>query len=347
MKNSKFLLFTLAAAPLLVSQVVKADTETATPVGASGTLLAQNQPRPANAPAGVAAEVNGEKILTADVERAVNAVKSQDPALQADTDEAKKALANIREQHIDNLITHSLLSQEAKKLKLAPTKEQVDKAMVTVKEGMSDAEFAKALAADGKTPADLRTFVTEELGIRELTNRVTGDVVISDADIKKYYDENPNDFMSPETAKASHILFAFKPGMTDADKVKLKATATEILRRAKLKPDTFGALAKQYSQDPGSKDQGGSLGDEFFRGQMVTEFADAVWANPVKSIVGPIQTAFGYHIIRIDQRNPTTKLPLTEVQEELKGFLLVPKKKAALDAKLKVLREAATIKRYS
>ncbi|HEX8835007.1 MAG TPA: peptidylprolyl isomerase [Abditibacteriaceae bacterium] len=340
------LLAVAAAFPMLASAPAAFADETAPDAG--GVVLAQNTPgkKPA-APAanGVAAEVNGEKIMMADIERVVKAYRTREPSLATGSAEANAALDNIRQQHLDNLITQTLLAQEAKKQKIVPKKEDVDKAMASLQEGVSEADFKKFMAAEGKTVADVREIITDELAIRELTKRLTSDVVVSDAEVSKFYNENPEEFKMPASAKASHILLAFKENMTAGDRQKVRVKADEVMKQAKAKNADFSALAKKHSEDPGSKDNGGSLG-EFYREQMVKEFADAVWNGAIGSIVGPVESQFGYHVIKIEERKAPATLPLARVKENVKAFLLKKKIQTRLEEQVKTLRAAATIKKY-
>jgi parvulin-like peptidyl-prolyl isomerase len=98
-----------------------------------------------------------------------------------------------------------------------------------------------------------------------------------------------------QLVKASHILINF-----GTNKDSSKAFATQVLARAK-KGEDFAALAKEYSQDNGSKDRGGEY-DYFPKGQMVKPFEDACFNNAPGSIVGPVETDFGYHIIKISDK---------------------------------------------
>ena len=179
-------------------------------------------------------------------------------------------------------------------------------------------------------------------------------VKVSDADIKAFYEKNPTAFQTPEVAKveyllltqdaiaaqmkvdpaevkqayqanakqyttneerqASHILIAVKPDAPEAAKAAAKQKATEILAKARAKPDSFAELAKTYSQDPGSAAQGGDLGS-FSRGAMLKPFEDAVFSAKFGDIVGPVQTDFGYHVIKVTGITP----PHVQSFDEVKG----------------------------
>ena len=103
--------------------------------------------------------------------------------------------------------------------------------------------------------------------------------------------------------RARHILIAVKPVASDADKQKAKAKAMDVLKQAKAKKADFYKLAAQYSDDPGSKEQGGDLGF-FARGEMVPAFEAAAFATPAGQITGPVESEFGYHIIKVEEKSP-------------------------------------------
>ncbi len=132
------------------------------------------------------------------------------------------------------------------------------------------------------------------------------------AQIQQYYQDHQNQYTQPEERQASHILIAVS-GDNPQDWATAKAKAEQILARVRKAPADFAALAKQYSQDPGSAANGGNLGF-FARGAMVKLFADAVFdmAKPGE-IVGPVKSQFGYHIIRLDAIKPAQTLPLAQV----------------------------------
>ncbi|GAB4397009.1 MAG: peptidylprolyl isomerase [Rhodoferax sp.] len=123
------------------------------------------------------------------------------------------------------------------------------------------------------------------------------------------YKANPKRFEVPVQTRASHILIA----NTGPDSLK---QAKELLAQIKSGAN-FSDLAKQYSKDPGSAAKGGDLG-YFGPGQMVRPFEDAV--NQLKNpgdLSEPVETQFGYHIIRLDDRKPAGVRPFDEVKAEL------------------------------
>jgi parvulin-like peptidyl-prolyl isomerase len=130
-----------------------------------------------------------------------------------------------------------------------------------------------------------------------------------------------------ELVKASHILVKF-----GSNKDSAKAFASQVLARAK-KGEDFAALALEYSQDPGSKDRGGEY-DYFPKGQMVKPFEDACFNNSPGSIVGPVETDFGYHIIKVSDK----------ISEEIKYSEIMVTVGMTMNTKKQLRRDALSFK---
>src|SRR4030095_14455317 len=123
-------------------------------------------------------------------------------------------------------------------------------------------------------------------------------IVVNEADLKNYYEQNALRLGGQEERRASHILIAVPKGAPQADKDKAKAKATELLAAVKKAPDSFAEVAKKNSQDPGSAVNGGDL-DFFSRGAMTKAFEEAAFALKKGDISGLVETEFGYHIIKL------------------------------------------------
>jgi parvulin-like peptidyl-prolyl isomerase len=130
-----------------------------------------------------------------------------------------------------------------------------------------------------------------------------------------------------ELVKASHILIKF-----GSNKDSAKAFASQVLARAK-KGEDFVALALEYSQDPGSKDRGGEY-DYFPKGQMVKPFEDACFNNAPGSVVGPVETDFGYHIIKVSDK----------ISEEIKYSEIMVTVGMTMNTKKQLRRDALSFK---
>jgi peptidyl-prolyl cis-trans isomerase D len=146
-------------------------------------------------------------------------------------------------------------------------------------------------------------------------------VTPTDAELQAAYDKNKDRYNEPEKRHGRHILIPI--GKDDAA---ARKQAEDVLAQAKAGKD-FAALAKQYSQDPGSADKGGDLGWAD-RNQFVGPFADALFGMSVGELRGPVKTQFGYHIIRLDEVQPGKTKSFDSVRSELEAEL---KRNAAAD----------------
>jgi peptidyl-prolyl cis-trans isomerase D len=144
------------------------------------------------------------------------------------------------------------------------------------------------------------------------------DVTVPPADLQRYYEENASRYTVAEERRARHILIQSDAGAPKAEREKAKARAEELLAQVRAKPADFAALARKYSQDPGSAERGGDL-DFFGRGAMVKPFEDAVFAMKPGEISNVIETDFGYHIIQLTEVRGGQKRPFESVRAEVEA----------------------------
>ena len=145
-------------------------------------------------------------------------------------------------------------------------------------------------------------------------------VAVTPEEVKAQYDSAAKTYRQEEQRQAAHILIAVKPDASEADKAAAKKSAEEIAAQAKASPAKFADLAKQRSQDPGSAPQGGDLGSNP-RGTMVKAFDDAVFSMKPGEIVGPVQSEFGYHVIKLNGITPERVRPFEEVKAQIETDL--------------------------
>lgn len=130
---------------------------------------------------------------------------------------------------------------------------------------------------------------------------------------REYYLAHPDEFMLPERIDVSHILIA----TDDRTDEQAKARAEEVLRKLRSGEASFDELVDQYSDDPSAKDNHGHFKD-VHRGKFVKSFEQAAFAlNKPGEITGPVKTRFGYHIIRLDGRTPSTEKPFDQAKADL------------------------------
>jgi peptidyl-prolyl cis-trans isomerase D len=173
-----------------------------------------------------------------------------------------------------------------------------------------EAEF-KAHQAEYATPAMVRVqYLTLSQAALE------AGINISEEQARKFFEENPAQFQEPEQRRASHILIKVETGADTTAKQAAKARAEQLLAEVRKAPAKFAELARQHSQDPGSGAKGGELG-AFSRDMMVKPFSDAVWAMKPGEIHGPVESQFGFHIIRLDGVIGGAKLGFAVVKDDI------------------------------
>ena len=165
----------------------------------------------------------------------------------------------------------------------------------------------------------------DNLLISYAADKAVASASVSDKDVRDYYDQNKDRFMTEESVNASHIL------------VDSEEKALEILADVKSGKISFEQAAMENSSCP-SKANGGSLGD-FGKGQMVPEFDSAVFAMEVGEITdAPVKTQFGYHLIKLNSKNAAEAMPFAEIAPEIKNALLQEKQRAAYESKINQLK---------
>lgn len=153
-----------------------------------------------------------------------------------------------------------------------------------------------------------------EISLAELAKKVS----VDDAQLKAYFDEQktktPERYTQPEQRRVRHILLQVTDPKDDAA---VKAKAEAILKRADAGED-FSKLAKEFSQDPGSAQQGGDLGWSD-RKVWVAPFADAAFSMKEGEIRGPVKTQFGYHILKLDGIQPASVKSFEQSKSDLEA----------------------------
>src|SRR5438132_5413210 len=166
--------------------------------------------------------------------------------------------------------------------------------------------------------------VPEEVKLEYVTlspDTLGAQIALEPAEIRKQYDDNARLYGNAEERLWAHIFISSKPEASEEEKTNAKKKAAEIAAQARKNPAQFGELAKKFSQDPGSSAQGGDLGSFARDGSMVKPFEDAVFSMKQGDIVGPVQTDFGWHIIRITAVKPGKTQSLDEAKPQIEQDL--------------------------
>lgn len=156
-------------------------------------------------------------------------------------------------------------------------------------------------------------------------SEVMKDVTVDEAEVKEFYDANPQQFQKGASVSAKHIL------------VKEESECQKILEQIQKEGKAFEEAAQEFSTCP-SGSKGGDLG-EFGKGQMVKEFEDAAFAAEIGDVVGPVKTQFGYHLIKVEKKNEASVMPFEEVKGQLRQTVLQQKQNKVYAAKVAELKE--------
>jgi peptidyl-prolyl cis-trans isomerase D len=139
-------------------------------------------------------------------------------------------------------------------------------------------------------------------------------------DLRKFYDDNPARFGTPEERRASHVLIKVDASASAADKAKAKARAEELLAEARKDPKRFAEIARKHSQDEGSAAQGGDL-DFFGKGAMVKPFEEAAFKLKPGEISEVFATDFGFHFLTVTATRGGQSKPFDTVKAEIEAEL--------------------------
>jgi peptidyl-prolyl cis-trans isomerase C len=251
----------------------------------------------------------------------------------------------IQQMVMNELIQKTLLTNAADKEGMKATPEEVESSLkeiaAQIPEGASLEEFAKTA---GVSLDRIRQQISTDTKVRKLYEKVTADVAApAEADVKKYFDEHPEEFEQKASVDAAHILISTQ-GIEDPAQLAAKEKIAKELRAELVakKGENFAEMAGLHSDCP-SKAQGGDLG-EFEKGQMVPEFEKAAFAQEVGVIGETIKTDFGYHIIKVNGKKEAKTLVFADVKEDLTKTLLDQAKSEKMGNFVEGLREKAKIK---
>ena len=280
-------------------------------------------------PANAAATVDGVAITKTDVDQLMARARKSYEAQKRTFPKAGTAeYQGLQSQAVAYLVQRLEFENEAKTRDIAVSEAEIDKGIETLtKESFAGDEKAlqKALKEQGVTDAQLRSDVRADVLAKELSASVSKNAAVSEADVAAYYTQNKSQYTVPETREVRHIL------------VKKKSEADTIYADLQGGGD-FAALAKQHSQDPGSKDNGGKL--TIARGQTVAPFDKAAFSLAVGTVSKPVKTEFGFHIIEpLGAVKPGKVTPLSEVQAQIKSQLQQTKQNEAISAWLSQLEK--------
>jgi len=251
----------------------------------------------------------------------------------------------LRNEILDSLIDQELLYQDSQKLHMQVDKKTVDDKYDEIKKRFkTEQEFKDAISKMDVTEAEIRTQLKKGLAIDELLKtKVVKDVTVTEEEAKKYYDAHTDQFKQAEQVKASHILVQVAPDASDEKKAEAKKKIEAVQEKLKDGEDC-ATVAKESSEGP-SKSRGGDLGF-FQRGQMDKAFEEVAFALEPGTVSDVVETRFGYHIIKVDEKKPETTLSFNDEKDKIEQFLKQQKTREKIQSYLDGLRKNAKIDKF-
>ncbi len=280
-------------------------------------------------PATAIAVVGDREIPKAEYDRLLAQAQATYEAREQEFPEAgTPEFAQLRNALVRSLVEQAQFEIAAEELEVTVTDEELETRLDELKQQFfegDDAKYQEELEKQGLTEEqvlkDLRTRMLSE----KIFEQVTSEVEVTDADIQAYYEENETQFEQPASRDVRHIL------------VKSKAKADDIHAQLEDGGD-FAKLAKQFSTDPASKDEGGEFTAQ--KGATVAPFDEVAFELDTGELSEPVKTQFGWHIIEAvgDVEEAATQ-PLTEVEESISTTLLEEKKNARINEWVQELQD--------
>ena len=257
---------------------------------------------------------------------------------------------------VDKEIVRELVHQEGKANKVKIDAASVDKEFQGVMKPYGNKDkFQQALKARGLTEDELRHSIKVDLIAKKLIDeQVRGKIKITDKDVKSYFESNQKKFLRPEAYRAHHIFISiFPPEMIKTTPInELKAQKETLDKEAKKKADSilaelksggkFSELAKKYSHDSGSAQNGGDL-DFIYKGVFDPAFDAAISKMKVGDISDVVKTPFGYHIIQLGETKPAEQAPFAEMEEAIQKHLFLEQAKKRVEKFVQGLKKKAKI----
>lgn len=289
---------------------------------------------------GAAAKVNGVEISNASLEVSFEEYQ-RDNSVNISAVRYPGRVVGMRREVLEELVNQELVWQTVKEKQLFASSEEVDQAMEEVREQFDTEDgFIRRITIDGFTPESYRVHVQQQVSTAKYMQDVSSKATVSREEVHEFYVNNPDKLQIPETVRARHILLTVHPNADENTRQGVRDRMNSIIEQLANGAD-FATLANAYSDDESSAD-GGDLG-YFQHGQMVKPFDDAAFALNVGEISDIVETVYGLHVIRVEDRRPPQTVTEEMAFEQIYEYLMQLKRRQALVDEISRLRSNAEI----
>ncbi len=284
------------------------------------------------------------------------AVVNQEKISMKDLDERYALVPPMYQQFITKedvltqMIDERVLLQEAKKMNYTATQEEIDEkiGLLLEQNQIIREEFEAAIESKNLTLGDVEDFYEKEILLGKLLDiNVFMKIKISDTDIKDYYFRHPEIFTIPESINVSHILVCHN----ESQRCVSNLTKEEALEKAEdvkeeIDDENFAEIALEYSDEPAAKMTRGNLGWVSKEDPFDKTFMEAAFGLEEEEVSNPIETIFGYHLIKVFEKRPQEVLNLTTVYDQINQTLNSEKEKEIYNSYIGELRNESEIINY-
>jgi peptidyl-prolyl cis-trans isomerase SurA len=291
----------------------------------------------------VVAVVNDEVITQAELDVFLRPIYAQ-YSKEYSGAELMKAINEVRQKILSQMIEDKLVYQEAVQMGIEVKDEEVEKAFQELKAKMENPNaLDEMLEREGLTMKALRERLRKQTMVRQLQDReIRSKVIVSPVEIEDYFKKNPDQFKAKERIRVRSLTIkkseeARVKGLTD-EKAKQRI---EFLAQKIRDGRNFDQAVKDFSEDSHAKQEGPEEWIE--RGAMIESVDEVIFKTPVGQITWVVETPIGYHIFRIEAKEPEKIRTFDEVKDQIAGYLFQEKSSARFRDWMEEIKKAAYI----
>ena len=252
-----------------------------------------------------------------------------------------------KESLLNQVVDEKILLSEADKENIQVSDETVQSHMenLSIEAGVSMEEFEQILLQNGLSIDDAKEFYYTSIKLNSLLEQeVFENIASSEDELSSYYQDNIELFTSPEAINVSHLLICHNESVRCVSNLtKEKAQSTSELIKSKIDDTNFGQLTAEFSNEPGADTTKGNLGWVSKNDPFDQTFLDSAFALDVGEVSEPIETVFGFHIIKVSGKNPDATIEYDLVKDQINQTLLLEKQTSVYQIYVSELRNESEI----
>lgn len=248
----------------------------------------------------IIAKINGEPILFKEFLEVFQSLKNEQDDISVRN---PKVLDQLKTRALNEVIVKGILKTEAQRKQIKIAKEEIDGRLANWKDSFPPGEFEAMLSKQNISEETLKKKIEDQLLIEKITSELFGaETLVSDEELKKYFNDHEQDFSRPERV---HVFQIVVPTKEEALKLKQEISTDKI---------TFESAARQFSLSPDAA-KGGDLGF-FARNEKIAAFNEA-FSLKLGALSKPIQSRYGFHLLKVVEKQPAKRLTFLEAKQDI------------------------------